>query len=78
MEWTKEDFQVWLNEPITKRVMQYLNDFNVKLVAIHKEHFISGIRLSEQDFYRESERYTTIEDVVNLTYEDIEEFYSND
>lgn len=37
--------------------------------------FTNQNRVSDEDFYRDSERYITIEDIVNLTFEDIEEFY---
>jgi len=55
--------------------MKYLKHFNSELAKRHEQHFTDSIRTSDEEFYRDSERYQTIEDLVNLEIEDIEEFY---
>lgn len=55
--------------------MQYLSDFNSEMAKRHEENFMDSIRTSDEDFYRDSERYQTIKDLVELEIEDIEEFY---
>lgn len=55
--------------------MKYLKDFNQELAARHKDSFESQIRVSEEDFYRDSERFITIQELIELSYQDIEDFY---
>jgi len=37
--------------------------------------FKNGQRISEEDFIRDSERYITLDQIINLSYQEIEEFY---
>jgi hypothetical protein len=39
--------------------------------------FTDSIRTSDEIFYRDSERYQTVKDLIELEIEDIEEFYDN-
>ena len=55
--------------------MQYLSDFGEALAERHKDMFKNVIQVSEEDFIRDSERYTTLDQIVNLNVDDIEEFY---
>lgn len=55
--------------------MKYLTDFNEALVIRHENMFKNTIRVSEEDFHRDSERYTTVNQIVDLNFDDIEDFY---
>ena len=57
--------------------MQYLKHFNRELAKRHEEMFLDSIRVSDEVFYRDSERYQTVKDLIELEIEDIEEFYDN-
>lgn len=57
-------------------VMKYLKDFAEELAEAHKQEFISGIEPDSESFIRDSERYQTLMDLVNLEYEDMEKFYA--
>lgn len=43
----------------------------------HTQMFQNGSRCSEDEFRRDSERYITLQQIVNLDYEDIEGFYDD-
>jgi len=55
--------------------MQYLRDFNEALATRHEDMFKDSTRVSEEDFYRDSERYITLSNIIDLNSDDIEEFY---
>lgn len=55
--------------------MKYLSDFNAELATRHEDMFKAANRVSEEDFHRDSERYTTLDQIVDLNFDDIEEFY---
>lgn len=55
--------------------MSYLKHFNQALANRHKEMFIDGVRVSDEIFYRDSERHQTINDLIDIDTKDIEEFY---
>lgn len=55
--------------------MKYLSDFGEALADRHEDMFKNTIRVSEEDFIRDSERYTTLDQIVNLNVDDIEDFY---
>lgn len=55
--------------------MQYLSDFNEALATRHEDMFKDANRVSEEDFFRDSERYITLNQIINLNSDDIEEFY---
>jgi hypothetical protein len=57
--------------------MNYLNHFNKALVKRHEEMFIDGARASEEEFFRDSERHQTIQDLIDIQLEDIEAFYDD-
>ena len=71
----EDDFQRWRDDPATKMVMKFLNDFSIELVAQHGELFTGGTRAEAEDFYRDSERYITLQDIINTTYSEMELFY---
>jgi hypothetical protein len=71
----KEDFQIWKADPVTRLVMKYLKQFNSELKERHSELFMNGEYPSSENFYRDSERFRTIDDIVNLSYDDMEAFY---
>lgn len=71
----KDDFERWKTDFVTLQVMKYLKEFNNELVEQHSESFKAGAMPSQEDFYRDSERYQTIEHLINLEYEDMEIFY---
>jgi hypothetical protein len=41
----------------------------------NSQFFKDGFYLTPKDFYRDSERVITLDQIVNLTFENIEEFY---
>ena len=55
--------------------MKYLKEFNSELKERHNELFMSGEYPTSEEFHRDSERFRTIDDIVNLSYEDMELFY---
>ena len=55
--------------------MRFLSEFAQELIENHNELFVTGIRSEDEDFHRDSERYQTLMDLVNLEYADIEVFY---
>lgn len=75
MTLAKDDFERWKTDPVTLQVMKYLTNFNNELVEQHSEAFKDGAMPSPEDFYRDSERYQTIEHLINLEFEDMEIFY---
>ena len=75
MEWSKEDYLEWKTNPQTKKFLKYLEDFSQRLAQNHNDLFVMGNRCSEEDFYRDSERAKTLDDIINLDIEDIEGFY---
>ena len=70
-----EEFMLWKTDPRTIQVLRYLSDFADSLVDTHKAAFIDSHQPTEEDFIRDSERYQTLKDLINLDYEDIEVFY---
>ena len=75
MELTKEDYQRWQTDPITKIILTYLKDYQQSLVERNKHFFVNGVHLSEKEFYRDSERLITLNEIANLEFENIEGFY---
>lgn len=57
--------------------MAYLSHFNQASAKRHEEMFTAGIRVTEEEFYRDSERYQTIQDLINIQLDDIEAFYDH-
>ena len=55
--------------------MKYLKDHNQELLSKYVDLFKSTFLPPSEDFYRDSERYQTIQDIINLDYEDMESFY---
>ena len=55
--------------------MRYLKEINNELKERHNYLFIIGQYPNSEEFYRDSERYQTIDGVVNLSYEEMEAFY---
>lgn len=72
---SKDDLTRWKTDPVTKQILNYLKHFNKELAQRHEDYFINSIRTTDEEFYRDSERYQTIKDLVELEIEDIEEFY---
>ena len=66
---------MWITDPTTKEILKYLNDFAEQLVENHSVLFRNAVEVNQEDFHRDTERYQTLMDIVNLAYEDIEEFY---
>lgn len=58
--------------------MQYFEDFSQIILKTHAEHLLNGVIVSESDQIRDSERLITLQQVVELTTEDINEFYSEE
>jgi len=56
--------------------MQFLKDFNHEIAQRHDELFKEGARSSDEEFYRDSERYKTLDHLINLEYSDVEQFYN--
>lgn len=64
---------------MTVRIMQFLKDFNHELAQRHDELFKDGARRSsDEEFYRDSERYQTLDHLINLEYQDVESFYNQE
>jgi hypothetical protein len=55
--------------------MKYLKDFSKELEQRYQELFNSGVLTEPEDFYRDSERFRTLDDLINLSFEDMEVFY---
>jgi hypothetical protein len=55
--------------------MKYLKNFNQKLVNDNESDFRNGVMIDREQYIRETERYQTIQDFINLEHEDMEAFY---
>ena len=75
MEFQKDDYQRWKTDPVTKQILKYLKDYQQALLDQNNRQFSDGAYPTEKDFYRDSERLITLNEIANLTYEDIEGFY---
>ena len=73
----KEDFLRWQADPVTKEVLKYLSDFSRELAVNHTQLFQTGTRCTDDEFRRDSERYITLQQIINLEHEDIEGFYDD-
>ena len=71
----KDDFDQWKTDPLTKQVLNYLEDVIDSLDENYLEAFKTGSYTDEETFYRDSERRITIYEFINLEYEDMEAFY---
>ena len=75
MDW--DDYQRWKSDPVTKRVVKYLQDCQEELIKLQGDNLVNKIKLSTEDFISQAERYATLDDVVNLNFEEIEAFYDS-
>lgn len=58
--------------------MKYLEDFATALMEQYKLNFQESVLTDDETFHRDSERYQTLMDIINLDHEDIEAFYKED
>jgi hypothetical protein len=77
---TKEEFQEWQSLRETQLVLQYLSDVRVSLKDGWSDAFASGayLDLNEKEKAMESGKCQILEDVVDLEFEDIDNFYEED
>jgi len=71
----QEEFQIWKTDPLTKKFLNYLQDVCESMTETHKAYFQEGMRVDDESFYRDSERFITLSQIINLDHVDIEEFY---
>lgn len=75
MKITREQFDEWMDSPVTESVLQYLKDYRQTVIDDWAEKFAGG------DFGEEKQRYTdygyclAVDDLSKIEIEDLEVFY---
>ena len=70
---TKDEYDEWKTNPVTKAVLGFCSDVRKKIMADHNEAFACGMFYPERDQWTDSGKCQMLEDLVNLEFEDIED-----
>lgn len=54
-------------------VMKYLNLAKEEIKLKHEAHFLTKQKMDDELFYRETEAYDVLDQIINLKFEDIED-----
>lgn len=78
MKLSKAQFLDWLDDPVTEVVMQFLRDWNKAWAQAVVDNVMAGHVLGTKEQEVIHAKREVMEDIFNLQYEDIENFYSGD
>ena len=74
----KQQFDDWLEHPVTQDFIQYFRDVDQAIVNATAEAIADGTIVSEETQIEISAKREIIGDVIELTFEEIESFYTED
>jgi len=74
---TKDEFEDWVNDPVTKEFRKYLSDSADEEAEILKETIITGNIVPEVDQYRIVIMNQLFRRIIEVDYEEIEDFYKS-
>ena len=75
---TKDEFEDWVNDPVTKEFRKYLIDSSDEEAEILKDTIISGEVVPVEDQYRIVIMNVLFRRIVEIDYEEIAGFYKQD
>ena len=70
-----DQFNEWLESPITEIFLKYLKDSAKEEAELITERIINGGQVSQEEQIRISTTCITLESISEITLEEIEEFY---
>lgn len=71
----KEDFEDWLDNPVTQYFKKYLLDSAKEEEALASASIVTGAILSEREQVRISTTFSVLEGIGEINLEEIQEFY---
>lgn len=71
----KDDFDDWLENPVTEYFMQYLKDSAKEEVDIITDAIFNGAIIPENEQISKSSICATLSTIADIRFEDIESFY---
>ena len=71
----KEDFEDWLENPVTQYLKKYLLDSAKEEEKLASASIVMGAILSEREQVRISTTYSVLESIGEITLEEIEDYY---
>jgi len=74
---TKDEFEDWVNDPVTKEFRKYLSDSADEEAEILKETIMSGTVVAEVDQYRIVIMNNLFRRIIEIDYEEIDGFYKD-
>lgn len=72
---TKDEFQDWVNDPVTKEFRKYLSDSADEEAELLKETIMSGNVIPEVDQYQVVIMNNLFRRIIEIDYEEIDGFY---
>lgn len=75
---SKESWEEWLEHPVTEQFLKYLKDSANQEVDLLSEGIKGGSILSEKEQVSVSVLYRTLEEISEIDYEEIIDFYTED
>ncbi len=75
---TREEFDEWLENPWSEVYFGYLKDRALMIGQTHGERLIAGGVPDQETLIRNSEQCVTMNQMTEITFDDIEEFYADD
>lgn len=74
----KEDFEDWLENPVTQYFKKYLSDSAKEEETLASASIVTGAILSEREQIRISTTYAVLDSIGDITLEEIQDFYKED
>lgn len=71
----KESWEEWLEHPITEQFRRYLKDSSNQEVTLLTDSIKGGAILSEKEQVSVSVLYRTLEEISEIDYEEINDYY---
>lgn len=71
----KEAFNDWLENPVTKYVIKYLNDSVKEASEMMAENIANGGIITEKEMIQTSTMCITLKQIADISCEEIEDFY---
>ena len=71
----KEDFEDWLENPVTQYFKKYLLDSAKEEEILASASIVTGAILSEREQVRISTTFSVLESISEITLEEIEDYY---
>jgi len=74
----KEDFDEWLENPITEEVFQYWRDSAIGEAEHLRDQLIDGVLLTYIEQAKIATVHATLERITEIDFEDVDTFYNGD